>query len=150
MHLGIYDILVLVLIGGAAFFGWQKGLATQVASIFSIVVSCFVAMNFREQLSGVISAAPPFDTIAAMLVLYLGTSFVIWLLFRQVRTSIERLKLREFDHQMGFVVWRRQGTGAGRHRDHVCLLVARTNQATDPRVPVGATGLPSSWSPRTR
>ncbi|MEM8679533.1 MAG: CvpA family protein [Planctomycetota bacterium] len=103
MQLGIYDILVLVMIGGAAFLGWRKGLATQVASIFSIAVSCFVAMNFREQLSGMISAAPPFNTIAAMLVLYLGTSFVIWLLFRPIRASLEKMKLREFDHQMGFV-----------------------------------------------
>ena len=102
--LGIYDILVLVLIGVTAFVGWRKGLATQVASILSIGISYIVAVRFRGQLSGMINAVPPWDTIAAMLVLYLGTSFVIWLLFRQVRASLERMKLREFDHQMGFLL----------------------------------------------
>ena len=101
--IGIYDVIVLALIGGAAFFGWRKGLATQVASILSIGVSYFVATNFREEFSGMINAVPPWDTIGAMLVLYLGTSFVIWLLFRQIRASIEKMKLREFDRQMGFV-----------------------------------------------
>ncbi len=36
-----------------------------------------------------------------MLLLYLGTSLIIWLAFRQVRSTIEAMKLREFDHQMG-------------------------------------------------
>lgn len=103
MELGIYDALVAVLIGGAAFFGWRKGLATQVASILSIGVSYFVAVRFRGQFSGMIDAEPPWDTVAAMLILYLGTSMLIWILFRQVRASIERMKLREFDRQMGFV-----------------------------------------------
>jgi membrane protein required for colicin V production len=99
----IFDILVLVVVGGAAILGWRKGLATQVASITSLAVSYVVAVRFRGQLAQHIDAVPPWNTFAAMLILFLGTSLVIWLLFRQIRASIERLKLGEFDRQMGFL-----------------------------------------------
>jgi membrane protein required for colicin V production len=100
---GIYDILVVVLILGATFFGWRKGLATQVASIVSIVASFAVAVRYREPVAAHIDAAEPWNRFAAMLILYLGTSLVIWLIFRQVRTTIDRWKLGEFDRQMGAV-----------------------------------------------
>ncbi len=36
-----------------------------------------------------------------MLVLYILTSLAIWLLFRMVSGIIDRVKLKEFDRQMG-------------------------------------------------
>jgi membrane protein required for colicin V production len=36
-----------------------------------------------------------------MLILYVGTSLVIWIAFRMVRGTIDRLKLSEFDRQIG-------------------------------------------------
>ena len=101
--MGIYDLIVLGVILLTSLLGWRKGLATQVASIVSIVASFVVAVRFREPVAARIDAAEPWNRFAAMLILYLGTSLVIWLIFRQVRTSIERLKLREFDRQMGAV-----------------------------------------------
>lgn len=97
----IYDTIVLLIILIAAFFGWRKGLATQIASIVSIAASYLVAVNFRSTLAAHIDASPPWNTFASMLILYLGTSIVIWLLFRQVRSTIEAMKLGEFDQQMG-------------------------------------------------
>lgn len=97
----IYDTIVLLIILIAAFFGWRKGLASQIASIVSIAASYLVAVNFRTTLAGHIDASPPWNTFASMLILYLGTSIVIWLLFRQIRSTIEAMKLGEFDQQMG-------------------------------------------------
>lgn len=101
--MGIYDILVLALLGLGTFLGLRKGLATQIAAIVSMGASFFVAVRFREPLSQHIDAAEPWNKFAAMLILYLGTSLVIWLFFRQIRTSIERMKLGEFDRQLGAV-----------------------------------------------
>ncbi len=97
----IYDLIVLLIILIAAFMGWRKGLATQVASIVSLVASYLVAVNFRTVLASKIDAPPIFANGAAMLILFLGTSMIIWLIFRQIKGSIEALKLGEFDHQMG-------------------------------------------------
>jgi membrane protein required for colicin V production len=101
--MGIYDMLVLGIVLATTFFGWRKGLATQIASIVSIAVSFFVAVRFREPVAAQIDAAEPWNRFAAMAILYLGSSLVIWTLFRQIRTSIEKMKLTEFDRQMGAI-----------------------------------------------
>jgi membrane protein required for colicin V production len=36
-----------------------------------------------------------------MLILYVGTSFVIWVAFRMIAGTIDRMKLKEFDRQIG-------------------------------------------------
>ncbi|QDT08886.1 CvpA family protein [Planctomycetes bacterium K23_9] len=99
----IYDIIMLVIIVGAALFGAVKGFAWQLASIASIVVSYIVAYKFREPFSHSIHAEPPWDQFLAMLILFIGTSLVIWVLFRMVSNSIDRMRLREFDRQVGFL-----------------------------------------------
>jgi membrane protein required for colicin V production len=96
-----YDILMLIVLGGATVFGAIKGFAWQLASIASIVVSYVVAYRFREPFSQMIKAEPPWNRLFAMLLLYVGTSFVIWMLFRMVSQSIDRMKLKEFDRQIG-------------------------------------------------
>lgn len=101
--MGIYDLLVLGLVLATTFFGWRKGLSTQIASIVSIMASFAVAVRFREPVAEHIDAAEPWNKFAAMLLLYLGTSLVIWLFFRQVQSSIHRMRLGEFDRQMGAV-----------------------------------------------
>ena len=48
-----------------------------------------------------ISNHAPWNKFVAMLAIYIGTSFVIWTLFRLVSGLIDRVKLDGFDHQMG-------------------------------------------------
>ena len=74
----IYDIIMLVVLVGAMVFGAIKGFAWQLASIASIVVSYAVAYNYREPFSQSIQAEPPWNRFLAMLILYVGTSLVIW------------------------------------------------------------------------
>jgi membrane protein required for colicin V production len=92
---------MLVVLVGTALFGAIKGFAWQLASIASIVVSYVVAFNFREQLSQSIQADPPWNRFLAMLILFIGTSLVIWVAFRMVSNTIDRMRLKEFDRQIG-------------------------------------------------
>lgn len=97
----IYDIIMLVILVGAMLFGAIKGFAWQLASIASIVLSYVVAYKFREPFSQSIQADPPWNRFLAMLILYIGTALIIWVAFRMVSGTIDRLKLREFDRQIG-------------------------------------------------
>jgi membrane protein required for colicin V production len=99
----IYDIIMLVVLAGAMLLGAIKGFAWQLASIASIVISYVVAYKYREPFSESIQAEPPWNRFLAMLILYIGTSLLIWAAFRMISGSIDRLKLREFDRQMGAV-----------------------------------------------
>ena len=76
----IYDIVMLVIILGAALFGAVKGFAWQLASIVSIVASYVVAYRFREPFSQSIQADPPWNRFLAMLILFIGTSLVLSLI----------------------------------------------------------------------
>lgn len=103
MIMEVYDIVMLVVLLGAAIFGAVKGFAWQLASIASILVSYIVAYRFRGPLSQSIDAEPPWNQFLAMLILFVGTSLIIWVGFRMISNTIDRLKLREFDRQIGFL-----------------------------------------------
>ncbi len=96
-----YDIVMLVVLLGAAIFGAWKGMVWQIASLASILVSAGVAIHFSTPLAPYFSATAPWNRFLAMLVLYILTSLAIWLVFRMVSGIVNRVKLREFDRQMG-------------------------------------------------
>lgn len=99
--MSFYDVVMLVVIGGAIWFGFWKGLAWQIASVAAVCVSYIVAVNFREPVSRFIQAEEPWNRIGAMLILFLGTSIVIWILYGRVKGSIKRMELKGFDRQAG-------------------------------------------------
>lgn len=96
-----YDLFMLIVIGAAVVWGAWKGLAWQLASLASIVASYFVALTFRQPLSQLINASPPWNTFLAMLILFLGTGLVVWIGFNLISEAIERVKLKEYDRQLG-------------------------------------------------
>jgi membrane protein required for colicin V production len=96
-----YDIIMLVVIAAAMIFGAIKGFAWQVASLASIIASYFIASYFRHDVAKMINAQPPWNMFLAMLLLYFGSSLVIWMVFRLVSTSIDKIRLKEFDRQLG-------------------------------------------------
>jgi len=99
-----YDMLMILVLVAATLFGFWKGMAWQVASLASLVVSYFVALRFADQLAPMISNHAPWNKFVAMLAIYIATSFVIWTLFRLVSGVIDRVKLDGFDHQMGALI----------------------------------------------
>lgn len=96
-----YDVFMLIVLVGAVVWGAWKGLAWQIASLASMVLSYFVALSFRQPLAGLIDASPPWNIFLSMLILFLGTSLVVWVGFNLVAEMIEKVKLKEFDRQIG-------------------------------------------------
>jgi membrane protein required for colicin V production len=96
-----YDALMLVVLIGATVFGFWKGMAWQIASLASLVVSYFAALKFSEQLAPLFGQQAPWNKFVAMLAIYVGTSFIIWTLFRFVSGVIDKVRLESFDRQLG-------------------------------------------------
>lgn len=96
-----YDLIMLIVLAATTIFGAIKGFAWQLASLASIVASYFVAYLFRNDVAKMINAQPPWNLFLAMLLLYFGSSLIIWMLFRLVSTSIDKVKLKDFDRQLG-------------------------------------------------
>ncbi len=96
-----YDLFMLIVIAAAVVWGAWKGLAWQLASLASIAASYVVALNFRLPLSKLINASPPWNIFLSMLILFLGTGLIVWIGFNLVSEVIERVKLKEYDRQLG-------------------------------------------------
>jgi membrane protein required for colicin V production len=97
----IYDVLMLIVLLATTMFGFWKGMAWQIASLASLVVSYLAALRFSTQLAPVFGQHAPWNRFVAMLVIYVATSFVIWSVFRLVSKVIDRVKLESFDRQLG-------------------------------------------------
>jgi membrane protein required for colicin V production len=104
-----YDFLMIGVLAGAAIFGAMKGLAWQIASVASMVVSYMAALKFRDSVAPYITAEAPWNRFGAMLAIFIATSLAIWVLFRLVHDVIDRVKLKEFDRQIGFLVGAAKG-----------------------------------------
>jgi membrane protein required for colicin V production len=98
-----YDLLMIAVLFGATVFGFLKGMAWQIASLASLVASYFVALRFSQPLAatGLFGDEEPWNRFVAMLAIYFFTSLVIWLAFRVVSRAIDRVRLQEFDKQIG-------------------------------------------------
>ncbi|MBC8350888.1 MAG: CvpA family protein [Planctomycetes bacterium] len=92
---------MLAVLAVATLFGAWKGLAWQIASLSAIVASTFVALKFDTPLAEELPVGAPWDVPLAWGILFVGTSLVIWIVFRCVSDFIDRLKLKEFDRQIG-------------------------------------------------
>src|SRR5918996_3745826 len=96
-----YDMLMLVVLVAATVFGFWKGMAWQIASLASLVVSYFASLKFAEQLAPLFGQQAPWNKFVAMFAIYVGASFVIWMLFRFVAGAIDKIRLESFDKQLG-------------------------------------------------
>ena len=92
---------MIVVLAGATAFGFWKGMAWQIASIASLTVSYVAALTFSPRLAPFMGDEAPWNRFIAMLVIYLLTSMLIWMIFRGVHNAIDRVQLREFDRQIG-------------------------------------------------
>jgi membrane protein required for colicin V production len=96
-----YDLIMLLVLVGATLFGFWKGMAWQIASLASLVLSYFAALRFSTQLAPYFGDQAPLNRIGAMLAIYIATSFVIWMIFRLVSQIIDKVRLESFDRQLG-------------------------------------------------
>lgn len=104
-----YDIFMLLVLVAAAAFGAYKGLAWQIASVGSIVLSYLVALTFSDRLAPILSKQDPWNKFLAMAILYMATTLAVWIAFRAVKNAIDRVQLKEFDRQIGGLVGAAKG-----------------------------------------
>ena len=101
MTVAPYDWLMLAVLLAATARGAWKGVAWQVASLASIVASYAAAYRYCDTVAAWLPIAAPWRVFLAMLLVYVSTALGIWVVFRLVSRAIDRLKLKDFDRQIG-------------------------------------------------
>ena len=96
-----YDLIVLGILLVAAYRGLQRGVIFQVAAIASVVL-CFV---FSEVVSAVVAPAiplnPPVNYWVAMVVAFIGLSFLSFGTARVLDSAVEKARMKEFNRHLG-------------------------------------------------
>ncbi|MEN6450744.1 MAG: CvpA family protein, partial [Thermoguttaceae bacterium] len=100
-----YDVLMLAVLAVAVLFGVWKGMAWQLASLCSVVLSGAVAVHSSAAVAPYIhiSNEETWNHFLAMLILYVITAAAIWIVFRLVKNVIDRVQLKDFDRQLGAI-----------------------------------------------
>ncbi len=96
-----FDIVVIVIVVLATIHGVWRGLIWQVAALASIFVSFFVACQFSGIVADRIPLESPWNMFLGLVLIYAVTALIIWAFCQLLREFIERVKLKEFDRQMG-------------------------------------------------
>lgn len=97
----MFDLIVLGILAFTTIRGAMKGIVWQLAAIAALVL-CFVfAAPLSAIVAPVIGIEPPLGRWVAMLVIYLGFSFVCFAAARGLRGMIERMKFEEYDRHVG-------------------------------------------------
>ncbi|MCH8043260.1 MAG: CvpA family protein [Planctomycetes bacterium] len=105
----IYDLVMIAVLLITIALGAYRGLAWQLASLASIVVGYSAALRFAGDVALLIDIEPPWNWVVAMAAVFAAGSLAVWLVFRLVSGFIDRLKLKEFDKQMGGLVGAAKG-----------------------------------------
>jgi uncharacterized membrane protein required for colicin V production len=98
-----YDILTLAILGYTTIRGAAKGFVWQVAAIAALVLCFAFAGPLSLVVAPVITLQPPLNRWVAMLIIYLGFSFLSFATARNLRTWIEKARFVEFDRHLGTV-----------------------------------------------
>jgi membrane protein required for colicin V production len=98
-----YDLLMLAVLVVCILHGVWRGMVWEVATLASVFLSAAVAMSGCAALAPCFDVPEPWNRVLAMLTLYLVTATAIWLLFQLISRVIERLRLKEFDRQLGAI-----------------------------------------------
>jgi len=98
-----YDLVMLGILAATAVLGYFKGIVWQIAWIAGIAASSYVALRFGGPLAPFFGQQQPWNRLIAMLALYVGTSLVVWLVFRVISGFINAIHLGAFDHQLGLL-----------------------------------------------
>jgi len=101
MNVATYDLVMLAVLVIATVWGAWKGAAWQVASLAAIAVSYVAAYRYCGQVAAWLPVTGPWRVFLAMLLVFVGTSLAVWIIFRLISRVIDRLKLKSFDRQVG-------------------------------------------------
>ena len=111
-----YDVLMAGILVVTVLWGAWKGLAWQLASLASLVLSYGAALRFSGHFAPLFGDEAPWNRFAAMLALYVVASAGVWLVFHLVRGVLDNWRLRGFDRQMGAMVGGVKGLA-------ICLVI---------------------------
>ncbi len=96
-----YDLLTLGILMYAMFRGAMKGVVWQLATIAALLMCFFFSGSLSYAIAPFIRVEEPLNRWIAMLILYLGFSFVSFGIARVLHEAIESMRIEALDRHLG-------------------------------------------------
>jgi membrane protein required for colicin V production len=96
-----YDLLTLGILMYAMFRGAMKGIVWQLATIAALLMCFFFSGSLSHVIAPFIRVEEPLNKWIAMLILYLGFSFVCFGAARVLHEGIEKMRIEALDRHLG-------------------------------------------------
>jgi uncharacterized membrane protein required for colicin V production len=96
-----YDLLTLGILMYAMFRGAMKGIVWQLATIAALLMCFFFSGSLSHVIAPFIRVEEPLNKWIAMLILYLGFSFVCFGVARVLHDGIEKMRFEALDRHLG-------------------------------------------------
>ncbi|MGQ9563310.1 MAG: CvpA family protein [Thermogutta sp.] len=97
----IYDLLMGAVLLISIIYGVSRGFVWQLASLTSLVLSCWAAIRWSPALAPILSREEPWNRWLAMFLIFVFCSLIIWLVFQAIARWLKRVQLEGFDRQIG-------------------------------------------------
>lgn len=98
-----YDLLMGAVMLLSIVYGISRGFIWQLASLSSLVLSCWAAVRWSSSLAPILSRQEPWNRWLAMLIIFVLCSLVVWLVFQAIAKWLQKIRLEGFDRQMGAI-----------------------------------------------
>jgi len=99
----VYDLIMGAVVLLSIVYGISRGFIWQLASLSSLVLSCWAAVRWSPSLAPVLSREEPWNRWLAMLIIFVLCSLVVWLVFQVITKWLQQVRLEGFDRQMGAI-----------------------------------------------
>lgn len=98
-----YDLLMGAVLLLSIVYGISRGFIWQLASLSSLILSCWAAVRWSPGLAPILSRQEPWNRWLAMLIIFVLCSLVVWLVFQAIAKWLQKVRLEGFDRQMGAI-----------------------------------------------
>lgn len=125
-----FDLLIVGILLYAIWRGAAKGVVWQLAAIAALILCFAFAESLSLQLAPLINVKPPLNRWIAMLVIYIGFSFISFTLARSLKSAIDSMKFNEFDRHLGAVLGLLKGVIFSLFLTFFLITISETARAT--------------------
>ena len=98
---GLYDLIVLALVGVFAMRGYKKGLVNQVGALLTLIVIGTISVFYAPTLSDFMPGSGNTSFAVAFVIIVLISTLVVWNIVNAFTKLVCKLKLKSWNNQMG-------------------------------------------------
>lgn len=103
-NMNIFDIITIIVVVVALFFGWRNGFVSQLFSIAGVVGGIVVALLYDQQVGELLRLDPKYAKIVGFIVTFIAVAILVAILSRLLSSILSAIGLGGINTILGIAV----------------------------------------------